>query len=466
VKGPNVDGFSNEEKRTIYKYLEQKEIEVQDINIYFAEDLQTVEGAVAPIKNTMKTATALVVVSNPITAMQMVKLMQYFDFLRLVNIKELPANFSEFLEIFSSNVLDIMPNPLEAKEDTGDEDVPEDEEERILSDFDSMPVSSSNRYCHLHNKFSGQDLSCLILNNVGNLYIEVVLFFLLKAFLKTLVTFTSKHNNQKSKKTEEKGFSKHLKTAYSYLSFAFFIEFIIAIHLDIIMAAFINLRNFWVMPFIVWINSMIALLCIVGYLYLIRLSIKKSLKIENIHHNKNLTDDDKKELISKNKLEKWEFLKEPLKDQRSKIGGLIQEILFAKDFAVGFFIVLFVEYPIIQLLPSIAIFVATSFLTWKYNPYDSKLLFLTVFVNELTYLLVLLIFLTYHFFGESMNMKKRYDFFGYGLIILVLLSILFNMMLGLIGAFLAIKASCSKKKKSTADKEKVRTHFYGIFNPY
>lgn len=122
------------------------------------------------------------------------------------------------------------------------------------------------------------------------------------------------------------------------------------------------------------------------------------------------------------------------------------EILFAKDFLVGVFIVLFVEYPMMQLIPSILIFGFTSFLTFRHNPFESKLLFLTVLVSEVTYLLVLMIFLLYHTAGETMNLQKRYDFFGFGLIILVLTSIVFNVLLGLIGAFITIKASCKKKK--------------------
>ncbi len=46
----------------------------------------------------------------------MVKVMQYFDFLRLINIEDLPMNYLTFMSIFNENLFDFIPNWLEVEE--------------------------------------------------------------------------------------------------------------------------------------------------------------------------------------------------------------------------------------------------------------------------------------------------------------------------------------------------------------
>jgi hypothetical protein len=88
----------------------------------------------------------------------MVKLLQYFEFLRLVNVKKIPSNFLAFLEMFNENVLDIMPNLLESSEEPPETADPEDEHSdsengRILVGMDDEAVSEENKYCRFHGKF-------------------------------------------------------------------------------------------------------------------------------------------------------------------------------------------------------------------------------------------------------------------------------------------------------------------------
>jgi hypothetical protein len=129
---------------------------VPEIDMFFSSDLETIQAVAKPAKNTLKAATLMFILTNPVTAIQMVKLLQYFEFLRLVNVKKIPSNFMAFLEMFNENVLDIMPNLLEASEEPdqkAETDTESSDGERILASLEDQAVSSENKYCNFHGKF-------------------------------------------------------------------------------------------------------------------------------------------------------------------------------------------------------------------------------------------------------------------------------------------------------------------------
>jgi predicted membrane protein len=74
-------------------------------------------------------------------------------------------------------------------------------------------------------------------------------------------------------------------------------------------------------------------------------------------------------------------------------------------------------------------------------------MFLSIFVNELTYLVVLLVIGLYGMVRDGMELSSRYSIFGYFLIVLVALSIVFNLSVGLYEAFTSFKEIFCKKKK-------------------
>lgn len=46
----------------------------------------------------------------------MLKILQYYEYLKYVNVQDIPENFIAFLNIFSQNVFDFAPNPFEMDE--------------------------------------------------------------------------------------------------------------------------------------------------------------------------------------------------------------------------------------------------------------------------------------------------------------------------------------------------------------
>lgn len=251
------------------------------------------------------------------------------------------------------------------------------------------------------------------------------------------------------------------------MNFGFLVEFLAAIQLDLIMAIFINMRNLWVRPFIVWVSSLLSFIFLVVYIMLSYYQVKYSIELER-RKQMNLKLNPEKYMLEKMKagqtdgkevdlyeiddiedpaLKRWGFLKELIRPDASFISGILPDLVFAKDFLVGFFIVSFVEYPLLQMVPSIFLFVSSTVLLFKHKPFKSKSILVAAMLNELTYSIILVIFLIFHFVQSSMSFMQKYNSFGYILIGILVISILINVAIGFVEAYLRLKERCSKKEK-------------------
>lgn len=110
----------------------------------------------------------------------------------MINLKDLPLNFKAFMEFFSSNLFDMIPNFLEVDEDLEKYDK-DSKASRALrrvtqqssqeSDYSALAEDKNNRtnrYCNLNEKLKEQDQRCLILNKSGNRFFILLVFLVLK----------------------------------------------------------------------------------------------------------------------------------------------------------------------------------------------------------------------------------------------------------------------------------------------
>lgn len=148
-----------------------------------------------------------------------------------------------------------------------------------------------------------------------------------------------------------------------FMNISFFVNLMIASSVELVVGAVVNLRDFWIAPFTVFVNSVIALVVFFMFFWLIRVVFLKSLAIENFkmrennlvvsgkddelntsqlgllkdkkksktklrtkpHHTKvtNLNLKDKIESNQQDKLKGWDFLKDNLKPNITGIPSLI-----------------------------------------------------------------------------------------------------------------------------------------------
>lgn len=222
----------------------------------------------------------------------------------------------------------------------------------------------------------------MLLNNSGEIGVMLLLMLVIKALLKMLVTFVSRKNAREeeqremensqvpqptpvkipakelkkpkkgSKKTEttqetqaETGAVQKIKKVESFFGFAMLIDTLMAIQTDVMVASLINVKYFWIKPFILWLNSSMALIVVIFYFWFVQHLARKSYQLEKIHKNKDMSKEEKRNFIEANKLQKYKFIKGELVSKRTVIAGMTTEILMVKELLVAFFIVLFVEHP-------------------------------------------------------------------------------------------------------------------------
>lgn len=187
------------------------------------------------------------------------------------------------------------------------------------------------------------------------------------------------------------------------ISFGFFVLLFESIHLDILIPAFINIKSLELASFLSSLNFIISLAVVsVSSAFCYNL-MTASIRLERAAKHFEPSSHDYKVFIEKNNLTKWEFLKKELRPSRTFLGGILPEVMILKDFAVAFFIVAFVEYPLVQLTFTIFIFSISSYLAIKLNSYNSKILGFTKMLNELVYLVVCLTFLFYYFLSDKVE---------------------------------------------------------------
>ena len=280
--------------------FKDESIQVKNINIYSSQLLKSLEIAKAPTEFSLQALTLTVFAINPFQGLQMLKLFQYFDYLRLVNVDNIPKNFEKMLEYFENNILDIVPNPFKFKEYYGSYDDSQNTLRRNLVEIEANNESFSQEnsiysnherkeYCRMHPLLINRELDCLFLNNAGNMIFELIIYGVVKLILLIVIygCFGKTSIKESDPKVDKIGKNKSfvLKLAIklsSFLGFAFLWEFLFSAHLEMNLAGTINLKNLWIDDYGLFLNSFIAFLSLVAYPILIYKFFSYSLQIEKI----------------------------------------------------------------------------------------------------------------------------------------------------------------------------------------
>jgi hypothetical protein len=170
-----------------------------------------------------------------------------FDFLNLINVEK-PANFTQFLELFSFNVFDYMPNFV------------------FYKDYE---------FCSAHEILSENEISCLFMQNGTGLLIQLAFWIILKLVMSQLI----KHRRSLDKNTPGK--AKDCLTKFdAFLNFGFYCSLATGMHLDILILALANIRSSGFDTFTLGYNTLISHLLVLGYGFLAVKLLQESYRYE------------------------------------------------------------------------------------------------------------------------------------------------------------------------------------------
>jgi hypothetical protein len=231
--------------------------------------------------------------------------------------------------------------------------------------------------------------------------------------------------------------------------------------LDLLMGVFGNIRSFGIRPALLGVCSLLSLGICAYYFYFIMFLLKKSLLLETAFRKFGSYDSKK----IKRKIRKWAFLKEELDVKSKRFSRCINEILMIKDFFLGFFIILFLNHPWIQLVPNILIYFCSSVIIINFRPYENKRQNFLMAWTESLYTLILVAFLAVKVTDDywKLQEKNKYYYLGYSIIILMVLTLFIDFIVSMFEIYFMIKKYCKKnwcKIKGKNKKKKVRGIFY------
>jgi hypothetical protein len=87
--------------------------------------------------------------------------------------------------------------------------------------------------------------------------------------------------------------------------------------------------------------------------------------------------------------QKYIFLKEELKeDLKPGLPGLVTQFMMVRDFLICLFTLVFLDSPLLQIIPNLLMFLITTAMIFKFKPFSNKLMTFLTLVNELGYIVL------------------------------------------------------------------------------
>jgi hypothetical protein len=388
---------------------------VENVNVVSTEFDKSVAQIKSPATTAMSTATSTLMVASAPQAFILMKIFQNLDFYVFLDIL-LPPNFIAFLDMITTNFMDIMPNFYE----------------KLVEDDAASQKS----------KFSEFGTQVNIFSNLGPLFSTLSMFLGLKFVLKAIALGIRKARDGK------RSFMDSINEA---LGLEFFYGMVESHHLDIVLAILVfqaeQSRLDYSGPAKIMTNAFVAVLMLavlsvyVGMYWYVRRAISKFKKSKETA----LDSPDKKEhqensentsplefLVSDKEMEKGNFFQ-----RNFNLLQLSKDILFAG--------LLYIAYssPIGILSVLTTAQIAFIVLVFKYRPFTEKRQNLQLKITQVIYGLLDVEMFVLSLLPEEGTENVRYYGIGFTLIGLVLS--LFVVSIGFAGyeSYLAIKKGIS-----------------------
>lgn len=354
---------------------------------------------------------------------------------------------------------------------------------RLLDGEGNDTTKFGSRKCHVVEKVKENEMSCYFLNSGGDLVLHFLIYIIVKIYL-LIVIFcmrgslqmmkASKKDNHPWEKNQKPGqpnkkdqirstysykFTKFIVKANSLMGSGFIIGTLMAFQLDFLLAVWVNLR--FVEPKGIFGTINFGLSALVVFVYLVVIvvifvkqrqleALEKYSGISNIQNSQNLKNpkqlriQESLEYLKRQerlaKLRSWEFVREGINPKlHSSLWRYFNQFQMLKEFVIPFFVIIFINKPIIQIVPLLFLFGLSIYVLLLVKPYTSNASNIFFMIVELAYFLIFGTFLILSFGIESITEITKYQVFGYSIIGMIGGLILMYLVVGLVGAVSSLK---------------------------
>lgn len=222
---------------------------------------------------------------------------------------------------------------------------------------------------------------------------------------------------------------------------SFFFQLMMGFHMNFLMGIFANLRFSNTNSGFGMLNLILTVLTLLFLIALLVISIIKQKKIEEIvtqlksrpHTPEELkmpkTVRQNRYMMKYPETKYWYFQKRGMNSRLSGLFCYYYQWNILKEILTIFFVVLFIDYPLLQLLPILTMTIfSILFLIFK-RPFEALLRNIFGIVVESLYLLLFIGMLILRLTSESVTLEMRYKYLGVPMIVIICL---------ILGAFIAL----------------------------
>ena len=268
----------------------------------------------------------------------------------------------------------------------------------------ALSVNEDRLLCSPKKKFSDLEMSCYYGNNSGAFIVLLVIMCLVKGAIVGAKKYSSRTSNAGRK----------LLTLNTIFGINYIFDLIFAMQLDSGVAAILELTNKVDYKPALFIGKLLAVMMVIITPTLIGYIATVTSKAKN-----------RKEKSSDK--ESWLLLKDNLKMEGNSLGFFYPEIQGARDILIPIVIVFMHDYPLAQILLTLALMFATCTFKAVFRPFDSRFENIVTVANDLLYSLILIKMLFMHILVDSIGSGFQ-SFIGWLIIAEIILITAFNLL--------------------------------------
>lgn len=289
---------------------------INEVDYFSPESTPTSENVVKTSVNVFSLAVkpltiALIIVAYP-AAITLMKVIQAIEYLMLINVKKIPRNVREVLRVVAEgSIIDGVIEPMMGDFWKFNDPAANSQEDDANLLTQNERILETTKFCKPHEVFLNEEMGCIGWNNVGAILLQVLIFALIRLLLasvknkfdsdyekseevkaiyggstslesavnlkvdKTLESAQPKtKNTSRTKRSEniprvKSKLYKLIVKLNNFFGFEFFINFMIAVQMDLLMGAFVGLKYGSVSSLIDLFSTALSLTIIIGYFVLV-----------------------------------------------------------------------------------------------------------------------------------------------------------------------------------------------------
>lgn len=332
-----------------------------------------------------------------------------------------PINVKEFANYFQTNVLDFIPNVFYS--------------------------NSKEEKCNLNIFLVENEVSCNALNNTGHLIFEMVIYLAIVVIVKVLkvAIYLVVRQAKRHEKNDDKSGSEYSQTVQflsqvskipkavdNYIGLSLFWSLMNSMELDFFIGSWPILTVKGKKHPYFFISNILLIFLVLCFGWYIWKGIEVYIKSTNIRRN-SLSREETQDNLQKLKNQNLHFYN-TMQSFRSEcfISPIISAFMCLRDLTIPFCIIYFVDYPMVPISIIFIFTLSNLILTIVYSPYVDYLDQLTTIVNEVLYLLVLVLFSVLSIFDDNMSPYFKFNFLGFNIVAIFTFLLGFNVLIGFI----------------------------------